>query len=73
MHKALHILTLSSIPQISNIASFLGIKMYLRAKCLIGRHNRLVVASEDFALFLWERQFCDVLLASLSSVHATSR
>ena len=73
LEEALLVLTLASLSQISDKTSFLGIEMNLGAKCRVRGLNRLVVASEDIALFLWDGQMCNIFLGGLSSIPTPGR
>ena len=71
LHQAMHVLALVSWPlEICNITSFLWVKVHLWGERCFRWDNRLVVASEDFALLFNYWHLGDILSCGLSSILA---
>ena len=68
-----HKVLISLLLEISQVATLSSICVNLRVELLIRRLHRLVVCSEDLALFTNNGQFSDIFLDRFSSLLAVSR
>ena len=74
LHQAVQVLAEAALSlQICNMTTFLWVLVHLWAECLFRWRNRLVVASEYFALLSNDWHLSDVLLGGLASALATGR